>query len=227
MDEVGVAETLSAVARSLEAEPDLDRTLSAIVSAAVQTVPGAEHGGVSLLEGGVIRTVAASSEVIGKLDELEHELGEGPCSDAVSDQSTYRTEDLTQEDRWPRFAPRACALGVRAMLGFRLFTQRHTLGSLNLYAGEVGAFGEEAAHIGEIFASHASVAVAGAKESAQLHTALSRRDTISMAKGILVHQHRVSPKQAFDMLLKASQESNIKLFDVANWLVESTVRGGE
>ena len=75
---VDVAQALSDVARSLEAEPDLQHVVEGIVAAVTETVPGAEAAGVSLREGRVLRTVAATRDLVERLNNIEHELDESP-----------------------------------------------------------------------------------------------------------------------------------------------------
>lgn len=50
------------------------------------------------------------------------------------------------------------------MLSFRLFLEENTLGSLNLYSKEQAAFGLESQVVGEVFASHAALAMSAARE---------------------------------------------------------------
>ena len=47
-----LAEMLSATARLLQAEPDLDTTLQAVVAVTLSNVPGAEHAGITTLDKG-------------------------------------------------------------------------------------------------------------------------------------------------------------------------------
>lgn len=220
-----VAEALARVARSLEAEPDLDLTLKRIVTTAVDSVPGVECGGVSLVEGGKIETVAASADLVREVDQLQYQLQEGPCLDSIREHHPYQTGDLGRDERWPRFGPLASDRGAVSLLGFRLFTNGETLGALNLYSGRPEAFDDEAVHIGELFAAHAAVALAGSQEQAQLREALRTRDTIAMAKGILIVRNQVDDEQAFRMLVEASQHTNMKLRDVAAWLVREAIAG--
>jgi transcriptional regulator with GAF, ATPase, and Fis domain len=217
-----VADAFSRVAHALEGVPDLQSTVETIVAAAVDTVPGVEHAGVSLLESDGLRTIAASTELVARLNELEHRLGEGPCVDATVEHRSYRSGDMAAETRWPRFAPAAAELGVSSMLGFRLGTSTATLGSLNLYSARKDAFDSDAEHIGDLFAAHAAVALLGTQQQTQLHTALRTRDIISMAKGILMARDKKTDEQAFATLVAASQHANMKLHDVARWLVNDT-----
>ena len=83
------------------------------------------------------------------------------------------------------------------------------------------AFDEEAEQIGLLFAAHAAMALRGEQLEGELRAALRNRDTIGMAKGILIERYRIAEHQAFDMLVRISQNRHIKLHDVAAYLVRS------
>jgi GAF domain-containing protein len=217
---VDVAQALSDVARSLEAEPDLQRVVEGIVAAVTETVPGAEQAGVSLREGGILRTVAATGDLARRLNAIEHELDEGPCVQA--EHRSYRIDDMSTDTRWPRFAAAAHAHGVRSMVGYRLFTSGRTLGALDLYSSKLNAFNAESEVVGELFAAHAAIALIGSTQQAEWKTALNSRDTIGMAKGILMHRERLTEELAFTLLVSTSQKANIKIHDLAVWLVDET-----
>ncbi|MET0235678.1 MAG: GAF and ANTAR domain-containing protein [Kibdelosporangium sp.] len=216
-----LAVALGTIARTLQAEPDVATTLVAIVKAAVDHVTGVECAGISLVEPGRrIRTVAPTDEVVVAIDEVQYRTGQGPCVEAIAEHQVFRTGDLSAEARWPDFAPAAAATGMRSMLAYRLFVSATTLGSLNLYSRGVDAFSELTEQDGIVFASHAAIALAGAQTEAQLLVAIEHRDLIGMAKGILMNRHGVDAVQAFRMLVESSQTGNIKLHQVAGWLVE-------
>ncbi|ONI89058.1 antitermination regulator [Actinosynnema sp. ALI-1.44] len=211
---------MSRFARSLEAEPDPERTLTGIVVAAAATIPGVQHAGITLVEKtSVYRSVAPSDDLVTRLDQMQYETREGPCVDAIRDHHTFRTGDLAAETRWPRFTRAALDAGVVSMLSFRLFTTATTLGALNLYSPLRDAFDADAETLGELFAAYAAIALAGSQQQQYLESALATRDVIATAKGILMHRDRVDDKAAFAMLVEASQHANMKLRDVAAWLV--------
>ena len=86
----------------------------------------------------------------------------------------------------------------------------------------------EAREIGLVLAAHASVAASTVHErtaleqlGGQLHDALSSRDVIGQAKGILMERLRITPDDAFDALRRASQRLNLKLREIAQNLVET------
>jgi hypothetical protein len=95
------------------------------------------------------------------------------------------------------------------------------LGALNLHSRQVDAFTDESEEVALIFASHAAAAFAGAKTQEQMETAIDRRDPIGQAKGILIERYKISGQEAFRPLVIASQTTNIKLFDVAEYLVKT------
>lgn len=215
-----LAETLSDVARTLQAEPDVDATLRAIVKAAVEYIPSAEHAGISLVERGKIHTVAPTSGTVEIIDQLQYDFHEGPCVDAIAEHQTYRVGDVITESRWPSFGPAAADHGIHSLLSYRLFVTDRTLGALNLYSSRVDAFDERTAEDGLLFATHAAIALVGAQREAQLGIAIENRDIISTAKGILMERHHLDAASAFRMLVEASQSTNVKLHDAAAWLVE-------
>jgi AmiR/NasT family two-component response regulator len=61
------------------------------------------------------------------------------------------------------------------------------------------------------------------EEIVQLRRALTTRDVIGQAKGILMERHGLTADQAFRRLVEMSQHSNAKLADVAEYLVELRV----
>lgn len=175
-----LGEIMGEVARSLQEEHgDVEATLQAITHAAVVSVPGAEQSGITLVtDRRKVESRAPTGDLPHSIDSLQQRLGEGPCLDAVFEQSTVRIEDIREEDRWPRFAGRAADLGVRSMLSFQLFVTGSTMGALNLYSSRPGAFGEESESVGLVFASHAAVALVSAQHEEHLRAALASRDLI-------------------------------------------------
>ncbi|MGH3504947.1 MAG: GAF and ANTAR domain-containing protein [Nocardioidaceae bacterium] len=220
-----LAETMATVAQDLQVPLERADTIRGIVQGAVSTVPGADDAGVSLVEGRQITSDAPTDEIASKLDALQVELDQGPCLSALRREQQVQIVDMTSEDRWPRFARRAMELGVYSTLSFQLYVHDNTLGALNLYARRAHGFNQESQVIGHLFTQHAAVAYAEAMRAHHLGEALNSRDVIGQAKGILVQRERVTGSRAFDMLARASNDTNIKLVDVARWVVNDAERG--
>lgn len=216
----GIGTAMGDLARSLQAEhADLEYTLQAITAGAVDTVEGAQHAVITLVTGhGRVQSRAATGSLPDKIDALQTETGEGPCLQSLWDQETVHVMDMATEDRWPRFAPRAAGLGVGSMLCFQLFVDSDNLGALNLISPHSDAFGADDISVGLLFATHAAVALSGARREDQTRTALDTRDLIGQAKGILMERYRLTPDQAFSLLVRVSQHSHVKVRDLAERL---------
>ncbi|TQJ23711.1 GAF domain-containing protein [Micromonospora sp. A202] len=211
-----LAAKLSDLARTLQHEESVEATLQAIAEAAVGTVPGAQYAALSVVEHRrEVHTRAGTSDLAYAVDRVQYEVGEGPCLSAVYEQQTVHLPEMTAETRWPLFTQRAAELGVSSMLSFQLYVQEDNLGALNLYSSRTHAFDDDSAHVGLLFAAHAAVAMSGAQHLEQLNQAMSVRDVIGQAKGILMERHKLTADQAFAVLARASQHTNRKLVDVA------------
>ena len=107
------------------------------------------------------------------------------------------------------------------MLSFQLYVERGNLGALNLYSRTAHAFDDESERVGLLFASHAGIALAGAKTEAQLREGMDSRDLIGQAKGILMERYNISAVQAFGLLTRTSADNNIKLRALAEQLADT------
>ncbi|WP_433784158.1 GAF and ANTAR domain-containing protein [Actinomycetospora sp. CA-101289] len=219
-----LARTLDEAARGLieRGEEGVEHTLELIVRGAIDTVPHVEQAGVSLVERrGTVESHAPSSEVVRDLDRLQSELQEGPCLDAIwHEQRTLIQDMAAASERWSRWAPAAAERGIQSLISFQLFANTGSAGALNMYSGTAKVFDDDTAEIGALFASQAALVLHGAQRMAGLNIALSSRDVIGQAKGILMERFDLGQDQAFAMLVRSSQHTNMKLVDVATWLAE-------
>jgi GAF domain-containing protein len=178
------------------------------------------HASVSIVHrNGNIETRAASDSLVGRLDDLQYQLGEGPCLQAIHQDGVVRVEHARDEQRWPAFIAKAVEEGLRSQLGLRLYTDGDTLGGLNLYSTTDDEIDDEVEHLAELFAHHAVIAIDRAKVEGNLATALATRKTIGQALGILMERHEIDEDQAFAYLIRVSSHSNVKLRDVADEIV--------
>jgi AmiR/NasT family two-component response regulator len=66
-----------------------------------------------------------------------------------------------------------------------------------------------------------------AEEIEQLHLALHTRDIIGQAKGVFIERFRIDAGEAFQLLVRLSQESNTPVAQVARALVEGSDPGAD
>jgi hypothetical protein len=129
-------------------------------------------------------------------------------------------QDLAGVDgeRWPRFAPEAVRAGYRGLMSTTLTTDGGPCGALNLYSNNPNAFDEHSRTLAGLFGAQAALLLVGAHQATHLQKAVHSRDLIGQAKGILMERFKVTDEAAFQMLVKSSQDTNIKLTAVARWL---------
>ncbi|WP_274284981.1 GAF and ANTAR domain-containing protein [Actinomycetospora lutea] len=202
---------------------DLEETLGLIVSAAVDTIPGVDAGSISITEHGRIETRHPTSDAIGKLDDQQSELREGPCIEAIEDPPETGVVvacDFAGADaeRWPRFGPLAVEAGFRALMSTQLTATSSMRAALNLYSHREDAFDEHARTLAGLFGSQAALLLYGSDHMTHMQRAVDSRDLIGQAKGILMERNKIDDEAAFQMLVRTSQDTNLKLTHVATWL---------
>jgi GAF domain-containing protein len=216
-----LADSLVLVARELNAPRDLTTTLHTIVEVAARSLPGIDHAGITLGHSpGEMETMAATDEFAWKLDRLQHEVGEGPLVHAIEGKQLVLVENAKDDSRWPRYVKPAVAMGLRSQLGIRLCADEQILGGLNLYSSSTDAVDPDVVHLAELFAEHAALALGRAQREDQLQVAITTRQLIGQATGIIMERHALDEARAFDHLIRVSSHSNVKLREVARELVD-------
>lgn len=217
-----LAVRMAELARDTAAPRSLGQVLTEVTTAAVELIPAADIAGVLLVRaGGEFESVADTDSLVAQLDQLQHDFGEGPCHDAALNETIVRTDDLRNENRWPKYGPAAVERGVLSSLSFKLYTADRTAGALNLFSFQHDVWDTDAETIGSVFAAHAASAIIAGRHGQQMQTALSTRDRIGQAKGIIMERYGVDDVQAFDLLRRLSQESQVKLIDIAQRVIET------
>jgi hypothetical protein len=132
------------------------------------------------------------------------------------------------DHRWPDYMPRAAERGVLSSFSIPLSidVDAQVSGALNIYARQADAFDAEAQAAAARFGPYAAVAAGNlhAYQSARdmadnLQTALESRAVIDQAKGVLIERYKLTPDQAFQLLVQVSMHANRKVRDIADDLV--------
>lgn len=208
-------------------EVDPDEALRSLVATAVDAVPGADYAGITMVgESGQVSSIAGTHEYAEILDDVQHQVGEGPCLSAAWAGHMVAIADLADDDRWPNYREAAVTrTPVRSVLSFELHTEGRSLAALNFLAESPGAFTADSMEVGIVYATHTTLAWNSLHRERQFRSALASRDVIGQAKGILMERYDIDAIEAFDLLRRLSQEDNVKLAELADLVVRTRSEG--
>lgn len=209
------------MAVAVHAEGTVEETVDRILAFALSAVQCAYAGVILQRRGKTIETFATTDPLVAGLDELQTTLGEGPDIALVSDRLGVIVSDTATDPRWPEWGRQAAELGIHSMLGTRLYTAKRTVGTLNLYDPAPNHFDLDDQAVAHVMARHAAAALVKARTTANLWHAIDARKRIGQAQGILMERYALAEDQAFQVLLRYSQNNNMKLRDVAEELIST------
>ncbi len=218
-----IGPVMAAAARTMHADMTAEEMLQSVVDVAASSIPGFEWASVSLLErGGKQSTQAATDDLARDLDQLQYELGEGPCIDAMKEPRLVEVPRLRHDQRWPQYVPAAVERGVTAQLSIMLYLDddHSTLGGLNVYSTRTEDISDEASAMAELFATQAAVALGSNRRRLNLSEGMHSRQMIGQAVGILMERYQMDEAAAFRYLVRTSTTGNVRLRDVAESIVE-------
>ena len=222
---IELARSFAETSRVLLSRPTLEQTLEAVAERAPASVHGADWACVSIItREGTIETPACSDgDGTPQAPRLQKvlQLGEGLVRAAAADGSVLRIDDTAEEERWPAFARQARELGVGSIIACGLHTGPGLRAALVLQSAEPGAFDGPAADAADVYAVHASSALERSQNTDSLRLAVRTRQVIGEATGIMMERHRLRSPAAFELLVHASQNLNVKLRAVAAHVVRT------
>ena len=219
--------TASAFARlalELHDAPSVEETVDAVVQFALQAL-NCTYAGLAFATRGARPEVAAVTDpVVAEVFELQIGTQSGPLVESMQGHAPILIRDTSTDDRWPVWAEKVAALGVRSVLDMPLVTgseSRRSVGMLGLYSPQPDAFGPDDQAVAHILARHASVALASARHEESLAQAIDARKLVGQAMGILMERFDMDAERAFAVLKRYSQDTNTKLRDVAQQLIDT------
>ncbi len=222
-----LGQMLVSASRSIEDEDDLLTLLQHVADIAQTAISGASSTGVTIDLGGHVYTAVHTDDRTLRVDSEQYDADEGPCLDASRRREIILVDADEAVAAYPRFAAAARDEGIRSFLAAPLFTTEQSLGSLNLYGRSRSAFDDFDAEILAMLTSAVSRAIGdfarfrSARDVASsIQRALETRAPIEQAKGMLMAIHQVAADEAFNMLRKQSQSTNVPLRTIAANLVQ-------
>lgn len=221
-DRADFATSITAAARTMHQARSLPDTLQTIVDVARTSIPAFDAVGISTVDSrGKVLTRARTGDLVDTLDDIQYDLGEGPCVDTLRGADVVTAPHIRHDQRWPRYVPQAVDVGLRSQLAVRLFVDdQGTVGGLNLYSTVSDEVDAESQSQAELFATHAAIALGNARNHEELSQALTSRQVIGQATGILMERYAIDEDAAFAFLVRASSTSNTKLRTIAQEIVD-------
>lgn len=219
------ATVFAALAEIIYQGSDVTQMYAAICVAATLIVPGCDHASLLVKRNDRYVTVGASSRLAHQVDDLERRAGDGPCIDAIEEETPQIEPDLTKPTQWQHFAARLVEeTPIRSAMGFRLLIDKRKGAALNLFSETPNTFNSESAGRAAVLAAFASVAInaiAHGEDASSLRRGLLSNREIGKAVGMLMMLHGLGEDEAFDLLRRHSQSLNIKLADVARRVIDA------
>jgi transcriptional regulator with GAF, ATPase, and Fis domain len=211
-----IAELSSALVRGV----GIEEMMTALISASVPLVQGAEFAKVSLIEDESLCSLAPTSELAAMLDGAQQAAGQGPCLDAIAARKPINCSDLRTDVRWPSFSRAATGAGFYSVLCYPLDMLGRGGATLSFLGTQPEAFGMGSDATAALLADHAAIALVAAEHERRFKTALAARDIVGQAKGMIMERFRLDPAAAFALLEKMSQQSNTPVAQLAASLVQ-------
>lgn len=173
-------------------------------------------------------TSAATDTMVESLDALQYELDDGPCLTAWSEHTVVSSGNLSTEHRWVAWSHRASDLGAQSVLSAPLLVGDEAIGATKVYSRTTDAFDATVQGILQRFASQMAILVANMKSfrsgetlSNQLKDTLAARETIAMARGVVMAQQGIDPDKAFRWLIASSERDRVPLRQLAERILRS------
>lgn len=222
MDDATSAAVFAELSRELMTEGEEETTLKAVVERAVELIPAVDSCSVTVRRRrNKLETLASTSELALRCDQMQYALSEGPCVDAVWQEDSYLVEDVATDARWPRWAAEVAETGVGSILSVRLSNDEETMGALNMYSLKPHAFRPDDVDLALIYTTHAANALNTARMVSGLRTAMHSRHLIGVAQGILMARFDLDLDRSFKLLQRYASETNTKLRQVAEFVVSN------
>lgn len=225
------AEVLVEFARGLSENHSVEAVLQSLGDFCTELLP-VDGVGVLLVEEAQLTVATTNSPEGDAIEQLEVELGEGPCMEAVRTGKPVLVPDLEEvRERYPQFTPRALETGVRAIQALPLTGRGELVGALDIMNRQPTELTPTQLGTAQMLAD---VAVSylftvrlhqeTSRLADQLQSALDSRVFIEQAKGILAERYGETTDLAFERLREHARKHRLKIRAVAGAVVEGQLR---
>jgi GAF domain-containing protein len=217
-----VQEDLEGLQNALLNTDSVEQFLHELAVLSSQAMDGVMSCGMALRQRARPQPVTACSDPLASAaDEVQYQAG-GPSVHALRHARPVRIDDTAVGQRWPKFCRQAVELGIRSCYALPLMVDGEPVGALILYSRQPAAFGQEETGRADRFAKDASGALTLALRMAsctdlneQLKSSIGSRTVIDQALGVIMATEHVAQDRALALLRSVSQNTNVRLRDLA------------
>jgi diguanylate cyclase (GGDEF)-like protein len=163
-----LARVLVEFAHTLGTDFPIQKILDHLVLRILDIVPVTGAGVMTMDDDGTMSFAAASNEAIMVLERLQNEVGEGPCVEAFRSNKAVAITDLSVDETFPRFSPRAHAGGLAAVFTFPMRLQGRRLGAVDLYRDSPGPLSNHDMQAAQVLADVAAAYLFNAQTRSEL-----------------------------------------------------------
>jgi diguanylate cyclase (GGDEF)-like protein len=193
-----LSRVLSEFARTLGTDFPIQAILDHLVLCIVDVLPISAAGVTVISPGADPRYVAASDGSALRFEQLQTELGQGPCIAAYETGEAVAVPDLREDGRFPQFAPRALAEGLMAVFTFPLGRDHRQLGALDLYRSAPGMLDSGAMAAAQTLADVAAAYLLNAEARAELQKSTEQAHRMSLHDALTGLPNRILLIQRLD-----------------------------
>jgi hypothetical protein len=176
-------------------------------------------------------TISATDDIAARLDELQFDLGEGPCWEAMRTAAAVVEPEfrLRGASRWPAFASAVEEdVVVASMFAFPLAVGELKMGAVDLYSSEPITLSPrectQATAMAEVISRHVLRDALSGLADQEMQAGTYSRRTVHQATGIVLAQVDVDPDDALLILQARAFSTGHRVMEVAQAVVDGTLR---
>ena len=203
-----LSSVLSEFARTMLTDFPIQGILDHLVKRIVAVLPVTAAGVTLISSDREPRYVAASNPSALRYEELQSELGEGPCLEAYETGAPVAAPDLREEVRFPKFAAQALEAGMMAVFAFPMHHDNEQLGALDLYRDTPGPLDASEMEAAQTLADVAAAYLINAQARADLRDSSARSHEKSLHDPLTGLPNRVLLLERLEHAVLRGRRSN-------------------